>query len=72
MNKVEKISMNRIGQILKEKGLKQNWLAIQLGMTTVMISLYVQNKRQPKLETLLKISKILKIEVTQLIDQNSI
>lgn len=41
--------MNRIGQILKEKGLKQNWLASQLEMTTVMISLYVQNKRQPKL-----------------------
>jgi transcriptional regulator with XRE-family HTH domain len=64
--------MNRIGEHLKLKGQKQKWLASQLGMTTVMISLYVQNKRQPKLETLLKISKILNIEVTQLIDQNSI
>jgi putative transcriptional regulator len=64
--------MNKIGELLKNKGLKQKWLATQLGMTTVMISLYVQNKRQPKLETLLKISKILKIEVTELIDQNSI
>lgn len=64
--------MNKIGELLKNKGVKQKWLATQLGMTTVMISLYVQNKRQPKLETLLKISKILKIEVTELIDQNSI
>ena len=64
--------MNRIGEHLKLKGLKQKWLATQLGMTTVMISLYVHNKRQPKLETLLKISKILKIKVTELIDQNSI
>lgn len=60
--------MNRIGQILKEKGLKQNWLASQLGMTTVMISLYVQNKRQPKLETLIRISQILKSDINLLID----
>jgi transcriptional regulator with XRE-family HTH domain len=69
LNEVEKkIIMNRIGQILKEKGLKQNWLASQLGMTTVMISLYVQNKRQPKLETLIRISQILKSDINLLID----
>lgn len=62
--------MNRIGQILKEKGLKQNWLASQLGMTTVMISLYVQNKRQPKLETLIRISQILKSDINVLIDSS--
>jgi transcriptional regulator with XRE-family HTH domain len=62
--------MNRIGQILKEKGLKQNWLATQLGMTTVMISLYVQNKRQPKLETLIRISHILNSDINQLIDSS--
>lgn len=71
MNEVEKkIIMNRIGQILKEKGLKQNWLASQLGMTTVMISLYVQNKRQPKLETLIRISQILKLDINLLIDSS--
>jgi transcriptional regulator with XRE-family HTH domain len=63
--------MNRIGQILKEKGLKQNWLASELGMTTVMISLYVQNKRQPKLETLIRISKILDSDVNSLIDSSN-
>ncbi len=71
MNEVEKKTiMNRIGQILKEKGLKQNWLASQLGMTTVMISLYVQNKRQPKLETLIRISQILKSDINLLIDSS--
>jgi putative transcriptional regulator len=71
LNEVEKkIIMNRIGQILKEKGLKQNWLASQLGMTTVMISLYVQNKRQPKLETLIRISQILKSDINLLIDSS--
>jgi putative transcriptional regulator len=71
LNEVEKKTiMNRIGQILKEKGLKQNWLASQLGMTTVMISLYVQNKRQPKLETLIRISQILKLDINLLIDSS--
>jgi putative transcriptional regulator len=71
LNEVEKKTiMNRIGQILKEKGLKQNWLASQLGMTTVMISLYVQNKRQPKLETLIRISQILKSDINLLIDSS--
>ena len=60
--------MNRIGEQLKIKGLKQKWLADQLGMTTVMISLYVQNKRQPKLETLIKISEILQIDINKLIE----
>lgn len=60
--------MNKIGEQLKLKGLKQKWLADQLGMTTVMISLYVQNKRQPKLETLIKISEILKIDINKLIE----
>jgi putative transcriptional regulator len=60
--------MNRIGEQLKLKGCKQKWLAEQLGMTPTMISSYVKNKTQPKLETLIKISHILNIELTQLID----
>lgn len=60
--------MNRIGEQLKIKGLKQKWLADKLGMSTVMISLYVQNKRQPKLETLIKISELLSIDINKLIE----
>lgn len=60
--------MNRIGEQLRNKGLKQKWLADNLGMSTVMISLYVQNKRQPKLETLIKISELLSIDINKLIE----
>jgi putative transcriptional regulator len=60
--------MNRIGEQLKLKGCKQKWLAEQLGMTPTMISSYVKNKTQPKLETLIKISHILNVELTQLVD----
>jgi len=60
--------MNKIGEQLKLNGLKQKWLADQLGMSSVMVSLYVQNKRQPKLETLIRISEILKIDISKLIE----
>jgi putative transcriptional regulator len=60
--------MNRIGGQLKLKGCKQNWLAEQLGMTPNLISSYLENKTQPKLETLIKISRILMVDVNILID----
>ncbi len=60
--------MNRIGEQLKLKGCKQKWLAEQIGMTPTMVSSYVKNKTQPKLETLIKISHILNVELTQLIE----
>jgi transcriptional regulator with XRE-family HTH domain len=60
--------MNKIGEQLKHSGQKQKWLAEKLGMSPVMISLYVQNKRQPKLSTIISISRILNVEVNSLID----
>lgn len=63
--------MNKIGELLKLKGLKQKWLAEKLGMSTVMISLYVQNKRQPSLKTVIKLSKILNVEIEQLIQTHT-
>lgn len=59
--------MNRLGEVLKMKGIQQKWLAEKLGMTTVMVSLYTNNKRQPKLETLIKISEILEVDLKELI-----
>ena len=59
--------MNRIGLILNERGLKQKWLSEKLGKTTVMVNLYVKNKRQPNLETLLKISKIIQVDIKELL-----
>jgi len=64
--------MNRIGLILKERGLKQKWLADKLGMTNVMVNLYVKNKNQPKLDTLMKISQILEVDIEILIDKSGL
>ena len=59
--------MNRIKEVLEEKGLKQKWLAEQLGMSNVMINLYSNNKRQPSVNTLIRIGMILNIPIDQLI-----
>ena len=62
--------MNRIKEVLEEKGIKQIWLAEQLGKSYNMVNSYVQNRRQPSLETLFEISKILKVEVKSLIKED--
>lgn len=62
--------MNRIKEVLKEKGVKQVWLAEQLGKSFNTINGYVQNRAQPSLEVLFKIGKILKVDVRELIQHS--
>ena len=59
--------MNRIKQVLKEKGIKQKWLAEKLGKSYNMVNGYVQNRQQPRLEVLYEIAKILDVEVKDLL-----
>ncbi len=59
--------MNRIKIVLEEKGIKQTWLADQLGKSYNMVNRYVQNRQQPRLEVLYEIAKILDVEVDQLL-----
>lgn len=59
--------MNRIREVLEEKGIKQTWLAEQLGKNYNMVNGYVKNRQQPRLEVLYKIAKILNIEVKELL-----
>ncbi len=59
--------MNRIKEVLAEKGIKQTWLAEKLGKSFNMINAYVQNRRQPSLETLYKIAELLNVNVKDLL-----
>ena len=52
------VTMNRIKEVLKEKGIKQIWLADKLGKSYNMVNGYVQNRRQPSLENLYKIANL--------------
>jgi len=62
--------MNRIKEVLKEKGIKQTWLAEKLDKSYNMVNGYVQNRQQPRLEVLNEIAIILDIDVRELIVSN--
>ena len=62
--------MNRIKEVLEAKGIKQKWLAEKLGKSYNMVNSYAQNKRQPSLEDLYKIAKILNVSVKELLIEN--
>jgi len=59
--------MNRIKEVLEKKGIKQIWLSEQLGKSYNMVNSYAQNRRQPSLEDLYKIAKILEVEINELL-----
>ena len=59
--------MNRIKEVLAEKGLKQTWLAEQLGKSYNMVNSYVQNRQQPRLEVLYKIAELLQVSPKDLL-----
>lgn len=62
--------MNRIKEVLNNKGVKQTWLAEKLGKSFNIVNDYCNNKRQPKLEVLFEIAKLLNVEVRDLIKEN--
>jgi len=64
--------MNRIKEVLEENGIKQTWLAEQLGKSYNMVNAYVQNRQQPRIEVLYEIAKILGVNVKDLLIDNDI
>ncbi len=59
--------MNRIKEVLVEKGIKQTWLAEKMGKSFNTINSYAQNRKQPSLEVLNKIAIILEVDIKDLI-----
>ena len=67
MAELKNSKMNRIKEVLEQKGIKQIWLSEQLGKSYNMVNSYVQNRRQPSIEDLYKIAEILSVDVTELL-----
>lgn len=63
--------MNRIKEVLEEKGIKQVWLADKLGKSFNTVNGYVQNRNQPSLEVLFEIAGILSVNVKNLLKENN-
>ncbi len=62
--------MNRIKEVLAQKGCSQTWLCEELDKSYNMVNSYVQNRRQPRLEVLYEIAEILDVDVKDLIVSN--
>ncbi|MEG1484453.1 MAG: helix-turn-helix transcriptional regulator [Bacteroidales bacterium] len=60
--------MNRIKEVLDEKGIRQTWLAEKLGKSFSIVNAYACNRRQPSLELLFEIAEILQVDPKELID----
>jgi len=65
------MKLNRIKEVLEEKGITQTWLAKQLDKSYNSVNAYVCNRSQPNLETLLEISKLLSVDMKDLISDTT-
>ena len=59
--------LNRLKVILAEKKKTNLWLSKQLGCAPTTVSKWCTNSSQPPLETLLKITKLLDVDIKELI-----
>jgi transcriptional regulator with XRE-family HTH domain len=64
--------INRIKVVLADKKRTNKWLAEQLGKDPATVSKWCTNSCQPTLETLVKIAKLLNVELTELVRINTI
>ena len=61
------MELNRIKEVLDEKGIKQTWLAEKSGKSFSMLNAYVCYRKQPSLEVMRQISEILYVNIKDLI-----
>lgn len=63
----ENKDLNRVKVILAEKKKSNLWLSKQLGCAPTTVSKWCTNSSQPPLEMLMKMSKVLDVELDQLV-----
>lgn len=67
---MESQKINRIKIALVENGKTGKWLAEKVGKNEATVSRWCSNKMQPSLDTLVRISELLDIDVKDLIVSN--
>ena len=67
---MESPKINRIKIALVENGKTGKWLAEQVGKNEATVTRWCSNKMQPSLDTLVRISELLDIDVKDLIVSN--
>ncbi len=61
--------MNRIKEVLKERGISQTWLAKKVDKSYNTVNEYARNVRQPSIEDLYRIAKILDVSAKDLLKE---
>ncbi|WP_304422576.1 helix-turn-helix transcriptional regulator [Muribaculum intestinale] len=64
---METTDLNRLKVVLAEKRRTNKWLAEQLGKDPTTISKWCTNSSQPDLASLIKMAKLLEVELTELV-----
>ena len=59
--------LNRRGVVMAEKGLSNTWLSERLGVRQATGSKWMTNFSEQNLETLIKISKVLNVDLNELV-----
>jgi len=67
---MSKKAINRLKVVLVENNVSSKWLAERLNMNEATISRWCTNNAQPPLKTLLKISEILNVRMSDLLLEN--
>lgn len=62
------MKLNRILIVLEKNGIKQAWLAKKLDKSYNMVNSYCKNRRQPSIEMLFEIAKLLSVDVRDLLE----
>lgn len=55
-------------ELLKSKGVKQNWLAQRIGVSEVTMSNWVKEKSTPSKRNLEKLSEVLNVHLSDLVN----
>ena len=59
--------LNRLKVVMAENDLSNIWLSEKLGVSQATVSKWMTNSSQPNIEMLIKISKVLNVEVSELL-----
>lgn len=62
--------INRLKVVLAEKKRTNKWLCEQLNVTPSTVSKWCTNSSQPDIETLIKISHLLDVELNDLVNKD--
>ena len=58
--------MNRIKEIIKDKGIRMDWIAKQIDARPSHLSMWISEDRYPSQERLVKLARVLKVRVKDL------